>query len=244
MFGLLFAFGSPLWAQSGCDVSVQLSAPIAEFQARQVSPIEALLAFGAERHVCFGIQYVDESLLTRPADFYLRNTTVRDAVVRILGSGPPLVVEQHDGVIEITRRTAGTPRANIFDYVVPSWEANRGIVQLVSWLLHVQLVTNLNPGEAKGFALHAGAVDPNDEVGPFVEHDESVKHLLDKIVAQSKGAAWVAQVQWEQQGNLSLAKEQRVWTIVEYGGPNADHSTALQEIAAGLSPGRKAEIQR
>jgi hypothetical protein len=243
MVGIVLGFGPYLRAQSGCEASAELSAPIAEFEARQVSPIEALLRFGAQYHVCFGFQYVDESFLTRPADFHLRDTTVRDAVLRILDSGPPLAVEQYYGVIEISRRKAEPQPTNIFDHVVPRWEANRGFVQLVSRLLHIQLVTDLNP-EAKGFAIHAGAGDLHDEVGPFNEHNMSVKHLLDKIVAQSKGGAWVAQVQWGQQGNLSLPEERRIWTIVEYGGPNANYTTLLREIAAELGPSKSTESQR
>ena len=230
---LLMSCGVQASDKTQCDASADMSAPIAEFDAKQVSPLDALLRFGAEHHLCFGIEYVDQDLLTRPADFQLRNTTVKAAVLRILDSSPALTIEQHFGVIEIRRRMADPPETSVFDHVIPKWEAPRGFVQLVSWLLYVQLSTDLNP-DAKGFAVHARAGDPRDEVGPFTESNLPVRYLLDKIVAQSKGGAWIAQVSWKQIGDLALVKSRRIWTIVEYGGADADYTALLRTVAGEL----------
>lgn len=222
--------------QSGCDASPNMSARITEFEAQHVSPVEALLRFGAEHRICFGIKYVDVNLLTRPVDVRLRGVTVGDAVLRILNTGLPLRLEQHYGVVEIGLEKRASEKSDIFNYVLPRWEANRGNIQLVSWLLHIQLVTDLSP-DTEGFNLHTAVQDPHDDVGPFNEQNMSISSLLDKIVAQSKGAAWVAQVQWGQQGNFSLVtKQRRAWRVVEYGDPSTDYGTVLREVSAELGP--------
>lgn len=235
--------GHAMPARATCNTSPDLSATIAEFRTSQTSRVEALIRLGEKHNLCFGIEYVDRALLTEPADFQLQNSTVQSTVESIFGPEYPIRIEQHYGVIEITRKTRGTKAKNIFDFVIPKWESTRGMVQMVSWLLHIQLVTDLNP-QIRGFGAHGRAGDMEDEVGPFNEHNQPVKYLLDKIVAQSKGAVWIAQIPWQQIGNLRLLENRRVWTIVEYGGPSADYRGLLSGIAAGLESGSESKHQQ
>jgi hypothetical protein len=222
-------------AKASCDTSVDLSTSITEFDARQVPPIGALLKLGESRNLCFGIEYVDGALLTKPADFHLQNTTLRGAIEAILRSAGPFAIEQHYGVIEVIPRVPEPKSGNIFNFVIHKWEARRAPVQLVSMTLYWQLRTELNP-QITGYADHSFAGNVRDEVRPFNESNLPVKYLLDKIVAQSKGAAWIAQVHWERVGDFALleARRDRVWTIVEYEGPEADYSGLLRDIAARL----------
>lgn len=230
----------PVSLQARCQTP-DLHTPIREFTAAHVPRIEALLKLGQEQNVCFAIEYVDGAILTEPHDFHVEQTTMGDAVRSILGEEEHfLVVDVRNGVIGISR----TRRASdIFDYLIPKWETRRGSVQDMSIGLHMQFVMNLNP-EVKGFAGDYPTGDLQDQVGPFNEYNRSVGYLLDKIITESKGAAWIAEVPWNHIGDVSLVEARRVWTIVEYGGTNADYSTPLREIAAGLGPGKTTESQR
>ena len=228
---LFFCFRAS--AGTGCDTAADLSTHIAQFDAQQVSPIEALLRLGEKLNLCFGIEYVDQALLTNAADFHLRDTTIKGAIEAIMRSAPPLTIEQHYGVIEILAKTRNSKSRDIFDFVIHRWEASRAPIQLVSTTLYWELRSELNP-QITGFAGRSAGGDVSDEVGPFSESNKPVRSLLDKIVAQSRGAAWIAQVPRERVGDTSLVEERRVWTIVEYDGPKADYSGLLRGVAAQL----------
>lgn len=223
----------PLLAQTNCDTSKNLSAPVTDFEVQQTSPVEALLRLGEKYNLCYGIEYVDRPLLTEPADFYIKNNTIEGALKLILASVPDLRIQTKNGVIEISRNKAEARTLNIFDHVIPKWETQRLPVVMVSFILHGELMKTLNP-QMKGFAGNAGRGNPHDEIGPFKEYNRPVRYLLDKIVAQSSGAAWIATASWVELQDMALPEDRRVWTIVEYEGPNAQYGSLLRSIAERL----------
>jgi hypothetical protein len=231
---------APSAVHAGCGASRNLSASVLKFEARQASTIEALIKFGEQNDLCFGIEYVDRSVLTKKLDFNIQNTTVRGAIETILGSRP-LSIEPHFGVIEISQRRP--KKKGLFDIVISKWVAQRGPLQMASWLLHVRLAQDLNP-QIKGFAGDAAAGNAQDEVGPFSEVNQPLRYLLDKIVAQSKGASWIAQIPPSAAEAPVLPEDRRAWTIVEYQGPSADYARILNAVAAQLPDDTKAESPR
>ena len=86
--------------------------------------------------------------------------------------------------------------------------------------LEMQLETDLNP-KITGFAGDYRSGDLNDPVGPFKEHNRTIRRLLDQIVAESKGGAWIL-----------AAQDSRAWEILEYGDPNMNYAVFLRVIAA------------
>lgn len=221
---LMFGIRVVAQPQAHCQPA-DLSTAIPEFDSYHVSRIEALLNFGHMYSLCLGIGYIDKSLLTEPADLHVRNSTVQGTVMEILGSSPT-IVQQVSGVVEITQHGAAVP--NVFDLTIPRWQSQRLPLQLVNTLLHWAIVHQLNP-EIGGFAGHDSG-DPHDEVGPFDESNKTVRYLLDEIVAQSTGAAWITVVSPADASNLTLPKERRVWMIVEYGG-----STQFPEVVSKIA---------
>jgi hypothetical protein len=226
--------GTRLSANATCNTSPDLSASVGAFRVQQASRIAALLKFGDENGLCFGIEEVDAALLGELADFDIKNSTVQATIESILGPEHPITAEKHYGVIEVRPRSRRAASRNILDFVIPKWEAKRGELQLVSWLLRIQLETELNP-QIKGFGGDARAGDTGDEVGPFSERNVPVRYLLDKIVAQSRGgSSWIVEVNWEELRNFTLVQNHSAWTIVEYEGQKANYSALLNGIAAGL----------
>ena len=230
---LLFCTLTPDTARASC-VDPNLFAQVPEFQAQQISRINALLRFGETHHLCFGVEYVDAALLTNIADIRIESgTTIRDAVRLLLGIGQLFSVEVRGGVIEISRVASNPHVENIFDHVLPVFEARRGPLQETSNVLHMYLVTDVNPA-ITGFAGHYFPGDLKDQVGPFREHDRSLRYLLKAILAQSKGGAWISRLAWKQKGDFKIAETRRIWTFVEYGEPSTGYAGILSDIASDL----------
>ena len=230
-------------ANATCHTSPDLSASVAAFRVQQASRIEALLRFGDENGLCFGIEEVDAALLTELADFDIKNSTVQATIKSILGPEHPITTEKHYGVIEVRPMSRRAKSRNVLDFVIPKCEANRGELQLVSWLLRIHLASELNP-QIKGFGGDARAGDTGDEVGPFSERNMPIRYLLDKIVAQSRGGSWIAQVDWEKLHDFTLVQNRSAWTIVEYEGQKANYTALLNGIAAGLDQKTNADDKR
>jgi hypothetical protein len=240
LFWLILAIPEP--AKAHCDASPDLSAPTIEFESLHASRIEALLRFGERYNLCFGIEYVDATLLTESTDLHIPGTTIQNAIKSILGQRRVLTTEVHNGVIEISRKTSESSAKNIFHYVIPRFEARRGTVQEMSIALHIQLVADLNP-QIGGFAGQYPTGDLKDQVGPFTESNRTVKSLLDEIVRQSKGGAWITRVSWKLRTDFTIPKKRRIWTIVENGVPNQGYTELLRGIAAELASGSRNQIE-
>jgi hypothetical protein len=232
LFCLLAVLSTPKPTCAQCDTHPNLSAPIAEFDARQVSRVEALLRLGEKQGLCFGIEYVDKALLTELTDFHFHGTNVQRALRSILGR-EQLVAEVRDGVVEISQKTANPGAKNIFDKPIAEFQARRASVQDLSIALHMQLVTDLNPSTG-GFVGHYSPGDLKDLVGPFAEYNRTVRYLLNQIVSQSKGGAWIARISWGLRGDFGIPEKRRIWTIIEYDMARANYPGLLSGIAADL----------
>ena len=227
---LVMIFGADHVVYARCSGTPDLSASVSKFEALQVSPLEALLRFGRTYDLCFGIEYVDSSFVRGKSNFTLKNTTIKEAIGTILGPIAPFSIAVQYDVIEIMPKTASKQENNLFDIVVHNWKTQRSSVQLASWLLHIQLVGDLNP-QIKGFAGNYPTGDLKDEVGPFSESNQSVRELLDKIVKQSNGASWVSQIPPRINGIHALREGRRAWAVIEYQVPNTDFADAVNVLA-------------
>jgi hypothetical protein len=230
---LLFTALAPNPARASC-ADPNLFAEIPEFQALQISRINALLRFGETHNLCFGVEYVDATLLNNPADIHIEaGTMTGEAIKLILGKEESFSVDVHEGVIEISRAASDHYVENMFDHVLPAFEARRGSLQETSNALYMSLVTDLNP-EITGFAGHYFPGDLKDQVGPFREYNRSLRHLLNAILVQSKGGAWISRIAWKLRGNLKIPEKRRIWTFVEYGMPSTGYAGILGNIASDL----------
>jgi len=230
---VLLAMLGPEPALASCGRSTGLTAIIAEFDSIQTSRIDALLRFGEIHNLCFGIEFVDDKLLTEPNDFHIRNMSVHESIKVILGRELMLAVEPSSGVIEIRRLESPGEKRTIFDFVLPRFDARRASVQEISEALRMQLVVDLNP-QVTGFAGSYPAGDLKDKVGPISEYNRTIRYLLDELVAQSKGGAWIARVRSKAAEDLTVAERRSVWTVVEYGVPKTGYALLLNAVANDL----------
>jgi hypothetical protein len=242
LFCLLAPLSVPEPIHAQCDAHPDLSGHIAEFDAWRVSRVEALLRLGEEHSLCFGIEYVDRALLTELTDFHLHGTNVQGALRSILGRDQ-LVAELRDGVVEIRQKTPGPEAKNIFAKPIAEFHARRGPVQELSIALHMQLVTDLNP-KIGGFAGNYPSGDLKNLVGPFAEYNRTVRYLLNQIVSQSKGGAWIAEIPWGLRGDFGVPEKRRIWTVIEYGAARDSYAGLLSTIAADLESGARPEADK
>lgn len=230
---LVIAMSGPRSAAARCDPTPDLSAIVTEFESIQKSRVEALLRFGESQSLCFALEHVDTKLLAEPADFHIRKVPIGETIISILGQERSLTIQLDNGIIDIGQGTFGAGTKNIFDYVLPRFEARRASVQEISIALHMQFVADVNP-QITGFAGHYSAGDLEDQVGPLSEYNRSLRYLLNTVVLQSKGGAWIARVPLKLRGELATAERHRVWTIVQYGVPSTGYASILREIATDL----------
>lgn len=228
----LFGGLTPNLAHARCT-DPNLFEQIPELQIPRTSRIEALLRFGEAYNLCFGLEYVDAALLTDPTDVHIEAGTMGQAIKSILGNGRIFSIEVHEGIIEIRGPASGPHVKDIFDYVIPSFDAKRGSLQEVSNVLHMYLVTGLNP-EITGFAGHFSPGDPQDQIGPLTEHNRSLRYLLNAVLAASKGGAWIARIAWRLRGDFKMPEKRRIWTFIEYGVPSTGYARILANIASDL----------
>jgi len=229
---------TPIGARARCS-DPNLSAAVPEFQTVQSSRINALLRFGETHNLCLGVEYVNVELLTEPVQIRVPGGTVEQAIRLILGHDQQYSVEAHERVIEISRITSEPHAKNIFDYVLPDFESRRASVQELSNLLSMQLVVDLKAPEVTGFAGNYPAGDLSNEVGPFREHNRTLRSLLTAILSQTKGGAWISGIGWKLRGDFTIPEKRRIWTFVEYGVPSTGYAGILENIAAGLEAEKK-----
>jgi hypothetical protein len=230
---LLLSALTPDLARAGCT-DPNLFAQVPAFHALQSSRINALLRFGESHNLCFGVEYVDAALLTNLTDIHIESgMMIGEAIKSILGKEQLFSVEVREGVIEIGRATSEPHVENIFDHVLPVFDARRGSLQETSNALHMYLVTDLNP-EITGFAGDYFSGDLKDQVGPFREYNRTLRYLLNAILVQSTGGAWIARIAWKLRGNFKIPEKRRIWTFVEYGVPSTGYAGILANIAGEL----------
>jgi len=215
-----------------CTTTPDLSKVVAEFSSKGTSRVGALLQFGESRNLCLGLEYVEPSLLADLVDLHMRNVTVREAISSILGDRT-LQIHVDDGIVVITRRALQTEGKSLFDYVLSEFAVRRATVQEISNALYMQLLVQLRP-TITGFAGHHPAGDMGDLIGPVTESNRSIRYLLNLIVVQSKGGAWIARVPWKLRAKLQIAEQHSPWTVIEYGLPKTGYGPILDSIATDL----------
>ena len=211
-----------------------LASAVPAFEVSQISRVNALLRFAEAHNVCLGIEYVDAELLTAPVTVHVQAGTMEDSIRTILGHQRAYSIRVTEKVIQISARLSDPDTKNIFDYILPDFESRRGSLQEVSNMLGMQLILDLIAPRVTGFAGSFPPGDTSNEVGPFDEHNRTLRFLLSAVLSQTKGGAWISKIAWNLKGDFTIPQKRRVWTYVEYGSPNPEYDGTLQKIAADL----------
>ena len=200
---------------AGGDAVSLFSRPIRHFSIGKTSALDALFWLGRDERVCIGIEF-SGSDLRRDVQVEVDQSTLGEVVKKILGSSDAYQLSVSDGVILIRKKGINPPAW--LDHELTEFELPRTGVMVAGNVLWMALETEMNPSQ-RGFAGDYPPTDPTDEVGPFHERRETVRQILNKIVAGSRGAGWCLSAEGTR---VSFpAAVNRFWTLVSYNGQTA-----------------------
>jgi hypothetical protein len=187
-----------------------LSRHVSHFSIGKTSALDALIWLGRDERICFGIEFYGG--LSNAVQIKMDDATVGEIVQKILGSTGDYQLSVLNGVILIRKRGVKPP--DWLNHRLPQFKVSRGELMFVDSQLWMALEMDLDPSK-QGFGGDYPPTDPIDEVGPFDERGQTVRQLLVKIVASSRGATW-----YPTQGAEvpAPASSNGFWTLVTYSG--------------------------
>jgi hypothetical protein len=192
-----------------------LSRPVSRFSIGKTSVLDALLWLGRDQRICFGIEFSGPEL-SRNVEVAAEKTTVSEVVTKILGSSDAFQLSVSDGVILIRKKGVKPPAW--LDRRLPQFELPKMELMRADTGLWMAVERDLSPSQ-QGFFGDSPVTDPIDEVGPFRERGQTVRQLLVRIVASSRGASWFPTIYGVR---VSVpAGINRLWTLVTYSGSTA-----------------------
>jgi hypothetical protein len=163
-----------------------LSHQVSHFSIGQTSVLDALLWLGHDERVHFGIEFSGPEL-SREVQVAADMTTLGEVVRKILGCSDAYLLSVSDGVILIRKKGVRPPAW--LSHRLRQFELPRTELMSADNALWMSLELDLNP-TIGGFAGDFPPTEPVDKVGPFHEHGQTVRQLLIRIVASSRGATW------------------------------------------------------
>lgn len=180
------------------------------FSAHGETRLTALVGFGRENHISFGIESFSDDLL-QPLTTDLAKGTAESQIREILGTPVAYRISCAAGVVMVhDSRVASPPWLN---RQVPRFYLPRTALVWANANLWMLVETLLNPRQ-QGFAGDSPPGDADDQVGPYAIRDATVRELLCQLAGSSKGAAWLV----ERPGMpfLGTASRNRLWTLLLY----------------------------
>ncbi|HCC58076.1 MAG TPA: hypothetical protein DEQ47_12630 [Solibacterales bacterium] len=182
------------------------------FSAHGETRLTALLGFGLENHISFGIESFSDDLL-QPLTTNLAKGTAESKIRQILGMPAAYRVSCATGVVIVQdSRVASPPWLN---RRVPRFHTPKTTLFMANAGLWMLVETLLNPRQ-QGFAGDSPPGDAEDQVGPYDIRGATVRGLLCQLAGSSKGTAWLIE-----RPGLSLrgtASRNRLWTLWMGGG--------------------------
>jgi hypothetical protein len=188
-----------------------LSRHVSHFSIGKTSMLDALIWLGRDERICFGIEFYGPEL-SNPVQIEMDNATISEIVEKILGSTNTYQLSVSDGVILIRKRGVKPP--DWLNHRLPHFRVPRGELMSVDFQLWMAVEIDLDPSK-QGFGGDYPPTDPIDEVGPFDERGQTVRQLLVRIVAASRGATWYPT---QGAGGPAPASINGFWTLVTYSG--------------------------
>jgi hypothetical protein len=196
----------------GRDAVSPLSRPISHFAVGKTSVLNALLWLGHDERICFGIEFSGPEL-SREVRVEASQSTIGKVLHKILGSSDTYQISFSDGVLLIRKKSENPPAW--LDHRLPEFALPRLELIRADNLLWMALERDLNPSQ-RGLAGDSPVTDPVDRVGPFQESRQTVRQLLIKILAGSRGAGYFPTTNGVR---VSFpASVNRFWTFVAYSG--------------------------
>ncbi len=204
----------PIEIQSGKHVRTN-SRRVESFIAQDTSRLDALLRLGQQYRIPLGIEYVDREAITTKIRIAARDGTVATVLDRILPRSRGYYWHEEEGVIVVSHRKVPRGSKNLFNTRIGKFQSQAATIQELSNLLRMELELSLSPSIG-GFAGSFAAGPVQTKIPPLNVQNKTVRDILNLVISQAQGAAWIVQAPPEQLGAL---RSRSLWGIVTYDSP-------------------------
>lgn len=192
-------------AESPCP----LQQHVRSFTRGSESSLAALVRFGNENHISFGIESVDRDPQP-PARTIPAGMTAEAAILQILGATQHHHLSCVNDVVLVRDDRAPSPMW--LSRRIPIFRTPRTSLKIASSALGDQIAALSDPRQ--GFAGSIPDRIPPDLVGPFEIKAAPVRKILCRLVAGSNGAIWVVPPTGESFADSATVNG--FWTIILY----------------------------
>ena len=197
-----------LIAAAGPAIS-PLDRPVGAFSTKGEPRIRALIRFGHENGIRFGIETRSRDL-TEQVQLSLPAGRARESLMAVLGQPGKWEIGTRANVILIRRK--GVPPPGWLDLRIPRWKLRRTTLMQANLNLWMSTELTLDP-KPRGLGGDSPAGDPADLVGPYNFRRAAVRNVLCRILSDSKGGSFVVTGEPVAFGTASV---NRLWTLVLY----------------------------
>jgi hypothetical protein len=206
---------SPGQAAEGCKTE-PLKTEV-RLQTEYPDVLQALWDLGSRANICMAIETFDAQLAERPVKLS-RGTGTAGALIReLLHGAPGYCLAAKSSVVSVgpCSRTGAT----WLDERIRTMSMGRSSLQSVSNGLYLQLRDQIRP--MKGYGGHFPSGDLSDYVGPYHLQNTPVRQILNRLVADSKGALWLNTMPIGRAPRKPKSLPPRFWVVRQYADPMA-----------------------
>ncbi len=210
VFQLLLVLNGPFLLNASASAlgTCSLARPVNAFVAPRQSRLASLRDFARQNRLSFGIESV--SGLNEQVAIHAPAGPVLSVVIAILAPASKSSLRCSRGVI-LVRDSRPSRQPAWLDTTVPDFRLNRSRLGSANVALWMRVELTLNPHQ-QGFGGDTPG-DPGEEVAPFHAVHATVRALLCRLVASSRGSLWII-------GDVGplpgTSWSNRLWTLLPY----------------------------
>jgi hypothetical protein len=189
--------------QGGCTAQ-PLQVTLKHVRIYNEDPLTALLRIGSQGRICMGFE---------AAEYVPRSTSLEEDNVRVSSLLERLFPDFSMSTTQTVVNLRQVNRERTWlDYRLKRFEIGRVSLVYSSYQVFLFVKGELRPG---GYLGDVGESVPENEVGPFVERNATVRELLNLLVAESSGGGmWV--VKMDHPRTDAFPDDQPFWTMHPY----------------------------
>jgi len=197
------------------------------FNSRGASGLDTLLLFCQQEGIPLGVEYVDEALLRTPVEVKVSESTVAEVLDKILGPLEGYRWSITDRVIVVTHVSVDRADSqNLLRLRIPQFKTPESTLGEASNILWMTIDRELHP-DVRGWVGNYPPGNILRKIGPFDLKNLSVRTILNYLVAEHGGAAWIVKVP---PGNLDKLTSSGLWRVIEYEVPPRRYSVELEQV--------------
>lgn len=191
-------------------------APRLDYEAHNISPLDALIHLGELYDQPLGIVSADQKIATDLVSAQAPKATSREALAALMQELPAYEWTESEGVLIVRPRAVPPLTKRMLGIVIQRISAQNVDIDALSFRLWMEIQLQVDPeSRTKGF-MGVGHSRDDFDLGPLDLTNVTVEGVLDEIVRKRKSAAWVVLPPPQ---TLKGTSRDRLWGIVTYSVP-------------------------